>query len=174
MTEAVDMLAQKNNDASHGPQIWADLGSGSGMFTLALAGLLPPESIIHAVDTSMASLNKIPGQYNSVKIEKNQIDFVTNPLPFHNLDGILMANSLHYVKDKKSFLTSLTTHLKNDGCFLIVEYDTDIPVSTWVPYPVSFSLLKGLFVNAGYNTIHKINERASVYGKLMYSAIIKK
>src|SRR4249920_351450 len=35
---------------------WADLGSGTGAFTLALADLLGPSGIIHSVDRDAAAL----------------------------------------------------------------------------------------------------------------------
>ena len=38
----------------HEPGTWADLGAGSGAFTLALADLLPPGSLIYAVDKDAA------------------------------------------------------------------------------------------------------------------------
>src|SRR5258708_24585898 len=79
---------------------WADLGSGEGAFTLALADLLGPGSHITAVDRDAAALryldrNRFPG----VEIETQVGDF-TRPLALSNLDGVVMANSLHFVKDK--------------------------------------------------------------------------
>ncbi len=36
--------------------VWADLGSGEGAFTLALADILPEKSIIYSIDKDPASL----------------------------------------------------------------------------------------------------------------------
>lgn len=153
---------------------WADLGCGNGIFTLALAGLLPPQSVIYAMDKNASSLQQIPETYNSVIINKQKGDFVNDKLSFTGLDGILMANSLHYVKDKIAFLKKVMACLKEDGCFLIVEYDTDT-ANTWVPYPISFSSLKSLFLQAGFSIVNKLNERPSVYGRAnMYSVVARK
>lgn len=90
-----------------------------------------------------------------------------------DLDGILMANSLHYVRDKLELIQKLSACLKPGGNFLIVEYDTDVPVSHWVPYPVSFSKLKQLFGVTGYGIVEKLGERKSAYGRAnLYAAWI--
>ncbi len=159
--DAVEMLRHDAIDAP-GKKVWADLGCGNGTFTLALAALQAPHSLIYAMDSSEHALQAIPSQYNNLVIKKQTGDFVTNELPFENLDGILMANSLHYVKDKISLLPKIKPFLNNDGRFLIVEYDTERP-NRWVPYPISFLLLHDLFSSAGYKNVKKIRERRSIY-----------
>jgi ubiquinone/menaquinone biosynthesis C-methylase UbiE len=154
-------------------QIWADSGCGSGTFTLALASLLNYESIIHAIDINRNSLNNIPDNYNQIRIVKHHSDFLQFDL-INDLDGILMANSLHYVKDKNDFIRKAAGSLNSTGCFLIVEYDTERS-NPWVPYPLSFNSLKKLFKYSGFSSIEKLNERSSVFRKeKMYSALIKK
>ncbi|MBC8045191.1 MAG: class I SAM-dependent methyltransferase [Fimbriimonadaceae bacterium] len=153
--------------------IWADLGCGSGTFTAALAHLLNKDSIIHAIDLNNAALQKIPETIQHVVIKKHHADFIKMQFPFENADGILMANSLHYIEDKLSFLKRIKTHLKKGNCFLIIEYDTEI-TNPWVPYPVNFQSLKELFKQCGYTSITKLHERNSVYNRaMMYSTFIK-
>ncbi|MBD2753328.1 class I SAM-dependent methyltransferase [Spirosoma validum] len=145
------------------PVKWADLGCGSGLFTHALASLLPTDSILYAVDTNQASLASI-ADHEDVRIEKIHQDFVQDEWPFNSLDGILMANSLHFVKDKFTFLEKAKRHLTESGHFLLVEYDTDTP-NPWVPYPLSYVSLIHLFVKAGYKTIEKLGEMPSLYSR---------
>ncbi|MES1225815.1 MAG: class I SAM-dependent methyltransferase [Bacteroidota bacterium] len=173
LKESIELLQHKNFQPVE-KQIWADLGCGSGLFTLALANLLQAGSTVYAVDTNTSALKKLPSN-DKVSIRPVQSDFITDQFEFSNLDGILMANSLHYVKDKSAFIGKMIKYLKSGGCFLMVEYDTDKPVSTWVPYPTSFQTLKKIFAAAGFISAQKMNERPSVYnnGK-MYSAIFTK
>src|SRR5262245_37975012 len=94
--DAIDMLADSDL-GSLGPTIWADLGCGDGTFTLALADVLASGSTIYAMDLDRRVLRTIPAAHKGVRIVAHHGDF-TNPVwPFGDLDGILMANSLHYV-----------------------------------------------------------------------------
>ncbi|HVI43449.1 MAG TPA: methyltransferase domain-containing protein [Chitinophaga sp.] len=151
--------------------VWADLGCGSGVFTYALSEVLRPGSTVYGIDKTLTLEREITRQ--QVEIIPIQADFVTDHLPLQQLDGLLMANSLHYVKDKKTLLQQLQQYLKPGGRFIIVEYDTDTAVPVWVPYPLSFTSLTTLFHNAGYHSIIKTGNRHSVYGRAdMYAALI--
>ncbi len=152
-------------------QVWTDLGCGSGTFTEALANLLVSGSLIYAADKNKQALKMIPDSYKNVKIEKLYLDFMKDAFP-ENLNGILLANSLHYVRNKNSFIKRNENNLKPNGVFLIVEYDTKIP-NPWVPFPINFNSLKIFFEKAGYSSVAKINELPSVYRRSnIYSALI--
>ncbi|MEO8823293.1 MAG: class I SAM-dependent methyltransferase [Ginsengibacter sp.] len=152
--------------------LWADLGCGSGLFTNVLANLLNKESIIYAIDKNISVFKKI-NIFDDRNIELVELDFEKATLPFANLDGILTANSLHFVKGKKNFLARVKSNLNDKGVFVIVEYDVETG-NHWVPYPISFLALKELFNNMGY-TVTKINERPSIFNRgNIYSTIIKR
>lgn len=156
------------------PVRWADLGCGTGTFTAALAHYLPPGSTIYAVDKQVP-VNGLIKAPDGVHIETLESDFVKAPFPFTALDGIIMANALHYVKDQPAFLEKLKATIQPDGIILIVEYDTDKPVPTWVPYPRSYTSLEKLFKQQGFHHITKMRERASVYGRAnLYTAFIRR
>lgn len=164
-------LIRHESLSTGGPQRWADLGCGAGFFTEALASLLPAESMIYAVDKS-APLPQKQVTAGRVAIEPLRADFVRDELPFHDLDGILMANSLHYVKEQLTFLQQARRYLKPDHQILIVEYDIE-RANPWAPYPLGYRLLQTLFTQAGYRAIVKLNERAPVRGfDKMYAALI--
>ena len=137
--------------------LWVDLGCGTGTFTLALAHHLAPNSQITAIDQDLSSLNQIPDQFNNVEIEKKQADFLEFDFSSISLDGILMANSLHYVQHQEAFIVRAKKFLKPGGCLLIVEYDADSP-NPWIPYPLRFEQLEMLFKKTGYSSIKKIAE----------------
>lgn len=149
------------------PEKWADLGCGSGLFSHALAELLPKDSEILMVD----KVNQAPikSQMGGVHFNFLQIDFNEQPLLDSNFDGILMANSLHYVKNKKPLIQKLKTHLSENGRLIIVEYDT-VQSNPWIPYPINLKQLEQLFGEAGFESVRKIGERPSRYGqKNMYA-----
>jgi len=146
-------------------QTWADLGCGDGLFSNALISLLAYKSLIYAIDKSnFTSINK--------QIIFSRKDFEKDNLKLTMLDGIMMINSLHFVKDKLMLLKKLKTYLKPNGVFLLGEHDTNIS-NRWVPYPLSFSEATTLFEKAGFNKTEKINEHQSVYNSSkIYSAYI--
>jgi len=151
---------------------YADLGCGNGLFTKALAQLLAPQSVIYAVDKNKTSLNSFSVD-NTIQIKKLNLDFIKDELPFKNLSGILMANSLHYVEDKNDFLLKAKASLAPNGYFIIVEYDTD-KANHWVPYPVSFLSLHNMFEKINFHSVQKLQTRPSRYWRSMYSALIKR
>ena len=153
---------------SKAAQSWADLGCGSGTFTTALASLLPSKSTIHAVDIQPQSF---PSYVGEVQVRFYEYDFTKDDLPFSDLDGILMANSLHYVSEPLTLIKRLSVKLKQEtGRFLIVEYDRR-NANRWVPYPIPFNDAVKLFAAAGYNKIIKTGERPSRYGQATIYAI---
>jgi len=172
LQNAIELIRNSNIQSSE-KTIWADLGCGSGLFTNALAHLLSMNSKIYAIDTNASQLNKIKEPKN-ITIEKIHADFINDELHVQKLDGILMANSLHFVENKPVFINKISTLLKPGGCFLIVEYNTD-KANTWVPFPVSFTSLKILFSRAGYFSVEQIHEMPSRYNQAhIYAAVIKK
>ena len=150
---------------------WADLGSGTGLFTNALASLLMPGSRIYAVDKEV-DVFKTTRHAKEIALEKIKADFTKDILNVHDLDGILMANSLHFVSKKVDLLNTLRKYFNGKGTFLIVEYDTD-KSNPWVPYPISFHSLRKLFTSLGFDHIEKVNHLPSRYGHgYIYSALV--
>src|SRR4051812_47185430 len=94
---------------------WADFGSGEGAFTLALRDLAGENVEIYSIDKDKEILEKQKKKFeiqfphtNVYYVEKNFIENLDIPL----LDGIIMANSLHYVQDQNGFLTTMQKYLK--------------------------------------------------------------
>jgi ubiquinone/menaquinone biosynthesis C-methylase UbiE len=151
--------------------VWADLGCGKGMFTHALARLLREGSQIHAVDQVNETIHS---PLNGKTIDFHQLDFTKDVLPFSELDGILMANSFHFVSEKMKLLSRLKRYIRRNGRLLIVEYELN-KGNEWVPYPVPIRSMKNLLTNEGFIDIQIIGERKSVYGShKMYASIATK
>jgi ubiquinone/menaquinone biosynthesis C-methylase UbiE len=151
--------------------IWADLGCGGGTFTYALANLLGDGGTIYAVDKENQDLEIVPA--GKTRIEFVKLDFINDAFPFFTVDGILMANALHFVKEKTAFIEKIKKHLKTNGQLIIVEYDT-VRQNRWIPYPISFEKLTQTFSDAGFNQIKKIGDRNSLYrSEKMYAACIR-
>jgi ubiquinone/menaquinone biosynthesis C-methylase UbiE len=149
------------------PQSWCDLGCGSGAFTTALAQLLAPDSMIHAVDLDPRSLGHVPDHYDGVEIRKTLGDIGSPSLRLPSVDGILMANTLHFIQDQQALMRRL---LSVSDRFLIVEYERSKP-NRWGPYPIGFERLRELLTEAGMERVKKLAIRPSLFGGTMYSAL---
>jgi ubiquinone/menaquinone biosynthesis C-methylase UbiE len=152
------------------PQSWCDLGSGSGTFTMALAQLLAPGSTIYAVDLDQRALEGIPDQRDGVEIRKIVTDLQSSSLRLPSVDGILMANTLHFIQEQQVFLRRL---LSVADRFLVMEYERIKP-NPWGPYPVGFEKLRQLFTEAGVERVEKVATRPSLFGSTMYSALAER
>lgn len=148
------------------PQIWCDLGCGEGTFTLALASLLAPGSMIHAIDVDARALQKIPERHSGVEIRTHFTDLNSLSLKLPPCDGFLMANVLHFIREQGQLLSRL---MRFSQRFLVVEYERSSS-SAWSPYPVNFEKLRALFLQAGADVVHQIDARKSRFGGTMYSA----
>ncbi|WP_262250299.1 class I SAM-dependent methyltransferase [Parapedobacter soli] len=152
------------------PQHWADLGCGNGTFTYALAHLLSRGSSITAVDRLPQKLNRTAGSNVSIQFQLADINLESLTLP--KLDGILMANSIHYIQEQERLVKRLEPYFNTEKQLLIVEYESTTP-NRWVPFPITFSKLSTLFDNLGYEVVTKVNERPSSFGGTMYAALIR-
>lgn len=159
LSDAIDLI-QKINIATHTPQVWADLGCGDGLFTRAIATLLPEKSTVYAIDKLNNLSNKnIPGR----SIIFHQADFEKEEWLLPKPDGILMANSLHYVRNQKIFIEKLLRKLNTGNPRLVfIEYDMDTS-NPWVPYPLSFATLQKLIKSIGLPSLQKLGEKKSIY-----------
>lgn len=120
-------------------KIWADLGSGTGAFTRALQSLIDPDGKIYSVDSDDTALQAqkttFKNQFPDATIQYIHKDF-REKLYLPRLDGMIMANSLHFVQNQEETMIHLLRYLKPGGKFVLVEYNAD-EGNQWVPYPLS-------------------------------------
>lgn len=132
--------------------VWADFGSGSGAFTLALRELLGAEAEIFSIDQDGGRLRDQEHEFARM-FPKSNVHFLradfSKALELPPLDGIVMANALHYFRDKESVLKKVRGYLKPKGIFVLVEYNVDAG-NMWVPHPLSFPTFRKLAPRAGF------------------------
>ncbi len=152
------------------PETWADLGCGDGTFTRALASLLPAGSTIHALDRDKEAFAGWPAAPAGVRIVPHVGDFTAPAWPFGGVDGVLMANALHYVPDQAGFLRMCVQRIRPPRRVVLVEYDTDA-ANPWVPYPLSRRRLAGLFAGVGLAQVRDLGRRPSRYRRAELYAV---
>jgi ubiquinone/menaquinone biosynthesis C-methylase UbiE len=140
---------------------WADIGAGTGTFTLALRDLLE-SGTIYTVDKSPHVLWRLEST-DAVRIEVVEGDF-NHALDLPKLDGMIMANALHYSDAPEKVLKNLLHHLKPGGVFILIEYETTTPRPPWVPYPIPFAKFREIVEAIGLTKPVKLAEVPSRYG----------
>ena len=145
--------------------IWADLGSGKGTFTKALSHLIGPNGLIYAIDLDpeVVELESISQEQDQAKVIGLNLDFTQN-MELPQLDGILMANALHYVKEQEQFLKNTIPLLRHGGVFVLIEYDQQVG-NPWVPYPVSLRKFSKMVEGLPLTKPMEINRRISAFGQ---------
>jgi SAM-dependent methyltransferase len=155
---------------------WADFGSGGGAFTLALAELLGPDGTIYSIDQDAGALRQqarlVAGRFPGVQLHTLAADF-TRPLrpALPALDGLAMANALHYVPDrqKAGVVQLLKGYLKPGGRWLLVEYNVDRG-NPWVPHPLAYPTWEALARQCGFEHVRLLATGPSSFLKEFYAA----
>ncbi|MFI5283879.1 MAG: class I SAM-dependent methyltransferase [Candidatus Dormibacterales bacterium] len=152
---------------------WADLGAGEGAFTLALAELLGPRAHITAVDRDARALSgmgeEMARRFPGVTLTTVAADF-TRPMKLEGLDGVLMANSLHFVREKLPVLALVRGMLRPGGRLVMVEYGSDRG-NPWVPHPFSYASWERMAAQAGFEKTRLVRTIPSRHLGSIYSAV---
>jgi ubiquinone/menaquinone biosynthesis C-methylase UbiE len=153
--------------------VWADLGAGRGAFTLALADLLGPGSEIYAVDRDAGALREnertMKSRFPECHAQYRVADF-TRPLTLPALDGLVMANSLHFQADQEAVVRRVAQYLRPGGRLLIVEYNIERG-NFAVPHPVAYRRWVQLAEGAGLESTRLLARRPSRFLHEIYSAV---
>jgi SAM-dependent methyltransferase len=153
--------------------VWADLGSGGGAFTLALADLLGPGATIYSVDRDRAALRaqaeEMRARFPATTVHYLTADFA-RPLDLPPLDGVVMANSLHFQRHKEPVLELARGYLRPGGQLVLVEYNADRG-NLWVPHPLSYPTWEDLARRVGLRDTRLLAVVPSRFLREIYSAV---
>jgi SAM-dependent methyltransferase len=172
-----EIVALIRDGVAEGDRAWADLGAGTGNFTWALRDLLHPQATIYAVDRDARAIAvqraRAAQAVSGATIIPLQADF-TRPLSLPPLDGVLMANALHFVRDQAALLRHVLGYLRTGGRLLLVEYELH-HVQHWVPFPVPLMRFGELAAATGLAAPTRISARRSPStGIVLYAAVATK
>jgi ubiquinone/menaquinone biosynthesis C-methylase UbiE len=156
-------------------EVWADLGAGTGRFTRALAELVGPAGRVIAVDRDARALEALrrSAAGGSAAAIDVLVGDVTQALALPALDGVVMANVLHFVADAEGVLSRVGALLKPGGRLVLIEYEGRRP-SRWVPHPVDSARFVELAPGAGFTPPRVVARRPSLFGGDIYVAVAER
>lgn len=103
----------------------ADVGAGSGYFTIPVARAVGPGAEVLAADIRQEMLDYLKKRLETEKVSNVKLLLVQpdDPLlPPGGLDTILMVDTFHYIKDGAAYAKKLRAGLAPGGRVVIIDY----------------------------------------------------
>ncbi len=116
--------------AVHSGQTIADVGAGTGYFSLPLADAVGPQGKVYAIDAQsemLALLRQKLGEAPISNVELIHAEAVNTGLPLRSCDLFFAANVWHEFEDRGAVLKEAARVLKADGQIAILDWRTDAP-----------------------------------------------
>jgi len=104
----------------------ADLGAGTGVFSVPLARAVGPSGKVYAVEIDQGLVDYIAAKardQSAPQVHALLGAFADPSLPAADVDVAFMHDVLHHVDDRITYLRNAARYLKPDGRFAIVELD---------------------------------------------------
>ena len=106
----------------------ADIGAGSGWFTIRLARRVGPQGLVYAEDVQKEMINAISRRVGREGLANVRpvLGLKNDPrLPAQSLDAALMVDAYHEIENRVAVLSSLARALKPQGRIGVVDFKLD-------------------------------------------------
>lgn len=111
-------------------QVVADLGSGSGYFSLAAARIIGNTGKVLAVDVQKSKLTATYSAasqqgYKNVQLVQADLEQPIQGIADTSCDAVILASILHEVKNRKALLENMYRILKTGGLVLAADWKAE-------------------------------------------------
>ena len=106
----------------------ADIGAGSGWFTIRLARRVGPQGLVYAEDVQKEMINAISRRVGREGLNNVRpvLGLKNDPrLPPQSLDAALMVDAYHEIENRVAVLSNLARALKPQGRIGVVDFRLD-------------------------------------------------
>jgi FkbM family methyltransferase len=129
----------------------ADIGAGTGYFTVRLAQALP-KGRVYAVDLEPDMVTHIEQRARQMKLAnvtavRGAADDARLPV---KVDRVLIVNTYHHIGSREAYFRRLAGSLKADGEVAIVDYTRESPIGPPVAARLPAGAVKAEMQQAGY------------------------
>jgi len=144
-TKVIDALALK------GGMTVADIGAGTGYFSMRLAKV-SPNLTVYAADIEPAMLEHLKTRAASEHLTnvKPTLAAASGPNLPTPVDVVLIVDTYHHVADRVAYFRNLRKSLKPSGRVAIVDFRKDSPDGPPVEFRFTVEQIEGEMKQAGY------------------------
>jgi len=103
----------------------ADIGAGSGVFTLPLAGAVTPSGKVYAVDIDPGLVDHIAKrakENQALHVQAVLGQFTDPKLPARDVDLAFIYDVLHHIENRADYLKNLAPYLKATGRIAVIDF----------------------------------------------------
>lgn len=103
----------------------ADIGAGSGVFTLPLAAAVSPSGKVYAVDIDQGLVDHIAAKAKEQKVTNVRAvlgQFTDPNLPARDVDLAFIYDVLHHIENRAEYLKNLAPYLKATGRIAVIDF----------------------------------------------------
>jgi ubiquinone/menaquinone biosynthesis C-methylase UbiE len=115
--------------------IVADVGSGSGAYSIAFAKAVAPNGIVYAVDIDQEMLNYVADQAKKAGVTNLRTvlgEYNDPKLPVRNIDVAFFQQVLHMIINRQTYLDTVVNYLKPDGRVVVIDKNPDQNMKSWM------------------------------------------
>ena len=112
--------------------IVADIGSGSGTFSIPMAKAIAPNGILYAVDIDQNMLDDVAARAKregAANLRTVLAEYDDPKLPVKDVDVAFYHHVLHLIEHRQVHLNATAKYLKPDGQIVIIEPNHEMPAS---------------------------------------------
>ncbi|MBK5240965.1 class I SAM-dependent methyltransferase [Clostridium sp.] len=142
-----------------------DVGCGIGYFTLPASKLIKNNKVI--------GIDIVPEILDFARVKAagiNNIEYITSeeytfPVEGDSFKYVLISNVIHEVEDKARYFNEVKRVLKDDGYFLIIDWDKrKMEMGPPINHRISICEMMELCSIAGFRTVERVHISPNHYG----------
>jgi ubiquinone/menaquinone biosynthesis C-methylase UbiE len=141
-------------------QVVADVGAGTGVFSLALAKAVLPGGRAHAVEVDQGLVDHIRRRATEQQVSNLQAllgQFTDPTLPATDVDVAFIHDVLHHIDDKATYVKNLARYLKPSARIVVIDFHPERGGHRGQPeLQVSMEQATALMAGAGFKPVETI------------------